>query len=235
MINAGNTLYELQEIDLNLRKNNQRLQEIAKQLANHAPVKKAQKNVDKAEVKLKPIQSDLRDFELQVQTTRQKREASEQHLYSGSVSNPKELQGIEQNIASLKRRQSELEDKQLEQMLMLESAEEMLHQAKDSLETVLAKVAATNQGLLSEKEALESEIVKLNSQRESVILQLESTHLDLYQDMQVEMAFRPISSLTDERSCSICGVQQTTLHAQEIRQSDDLMRCANCKRILIAI
>jgi len=235
MMNAGKTLYELQQIDLTLRKNKQRLQAIAGELANHAPVKRAQKVVKTAGIKLKPLQSEMRDLELQVQSTEQKRKSSEQHLYSGAVSNPKELQDIEQNIASLKRWQSELEDKQLELMMAVESAGEALHLAEEALQTVMNKAAASNQDLLSEKETLESDIIKLNAQRETVTVQLEQSHLDLYQGMQADMAFRPIATLNDERTCSTCGVQQTTIHAQAIRQSDDLMRCASCNRILIAI
>ncbi len=237
MTNAGKTLYELQQIDLTLRKNKQRLQAIAGELANHAPVKRAQKAVSTAETKLKPLQSDMRDLELQVQSTEQKRKGSEQRLYSGSVSNPKELQDIEQNIASLKRWQSELEDRQLELMMAVESASEALEQAEETLRNVMNEAAASNQDLLSEKETLESDIVKLNTQRETVTVQLEQSHLDLYQEMQTRMAFRPIAVLNDERTCSTCGVQQTTIHAQAIRQSndEDLMRCTSCNRILIAI
>ena len=52
--------------------------------------------------------------------------------------------------------------------------------------------------------------------------------------MKPQMAFRPISVLSPEGHCTICGVQQINTHAQAIRRSDELMRCANCNRILIA-
>lgn len=235
MTNTGKTLYELQGVDLSLRKHRKRLSEITIELDNHAPVRKARRIVEMAEAIVKPLQTDLRDLELQVQTTAQKREASEKRLYSGAVSNPKELQDIEQNIASLKRRSGELEDRQLELMLEIETAEDRLTSANNNLQTVIEEAAASNQDLLSEKDRLESEIASLKAQRDTITAGLEQSQLDLYTEMQSKMAFRPIATLDDEQTCSICGVQQTTVHAQAIRQSDELMRCTSCKRILIAI
>ena len=173
MTNVGKTLFKLQQIDLTLRKNKSRLDEIQQLLANDASVKKAQKLLEQAENVLKPLQVNLRDLELQVQSTKQKREASENRLYSGNVSNPKELQEIEQNIASLKRWQSELEDKQLELMLEVEDANASFEQAQENLQVVSTKAAANNQELLAEKQSLEAETKMLRENRVEVVSELD--------------------------------------------------------------
>lgn len=234
MTNVGKTLFKLQQIDLTLRKNKSRLDEIQQLLANDASVKRAQKLLEQAENILKPLQVNLRDLELQVQSTKQKREASENRLYSGNVSNPKELQEIEQNIASLKRWQSELEDKQLELMLEVEDANASFEQAQENLQVVSTKAAANNQELLAEKQSLEAETKMLRENRVEVVSELDEVDVALYEKMKPQMAFRPISVLSPEGHCTICGVQQINTHAQAIRRSDELMRCANCNRILIA-
>ncbi len=234
MTNVGKTLFKLQQIDLTLRKNKSRLDEIQQLLANDASVKKAQKLLEKAENILKPLKVSLRDLELQVQSTKQKREASENRLYSGTVSNPKELQEIEQNIASLKRWQSELEDKQLELMLEVEDADAGLEQAQENLEIVSTEAASNNQELLTEKQTLEANMKMLREDRVEVVSELDEVDVALYEKMKPQMAFRPISVLSPEGHCTICGVQQINTHAQAIRRSDELMRCASCNRILIA-
>lgn len=234
MTNVGKTLFKLQQIDLTLRKNKSRLDEIQQLLANDASVKRAQKLLEQAENILKPLQVNLRDLELQVQSTKQKREASENRLYSGNVSNPKELQEIEQNIASLKRWQSELEDKQLELMLEVEDANASFEQAQENLDVVSTKAAANNQELLAEKQSLEADTKMLRENRVEVVSELDDVDVALYEKMKPQMAFRPISVLSLEGHCTICGVQQINTHAQAIRRSDELMRCANCNRILIA-
>lgn len=234
MTNVGNTLFKLQQIDLTLRKNKVRLDEIQQLLSNDESVKKAQKIFEQAENTLKPLKVSLRDLELQVQSTKQKREASENRLYSGSVSNPKELQDIEQNIASLKRWQSELEDKQLELMLEVEDADATLKQAEENLEVVTTKATSNNQELLAEKQTLEADMKMLRENRVEVVSELDEADIALYEKMKSQMAFRPISILSPEGHCTICGVQQINTHAQAIRRSDELMRCASCNRILIA-
>lgn len=234
MTNVGKTLFKLQQIDLTLRKNKSRLDEIQQLLANDASVKTAQKLLEQAENILKPLQVNLRDLELQVQSTKQKREASENRLYSGNVSNPKELQEIEQNIASLKRWQSELEDKQLELMLEVEDADASFEQAQENLDVVSTKAASNNQELLAEKQSLEADTKMLRENRVEVVSELDDVDVALYEKMKPQMAFRPISVLSPEGHCTICGVQQINTHAQAIRRSDELMRCANCNRILIA-
>ncbi|MEM9953828.1 MAG: hypothetical protein AAF846_19620 [Chloroflexota bacterium] len=235
MSSDAEQLLKLQQMDLTQRDHKARLTEIERDLANHAPVKKAQANLQQAEEALKPLQTQLRDLELQVQSTIQKRERSQQQLYSGAISNPKELQDIEQNIESLQRRQADLEDKQLELMLEVETAQETRETAETHLETVMAQMASSNQDLLEEKETLESELVTLGTDRQKLTAALPADYFALYQDLQPKMGFRPIAQLTDEQACSICGVQQTSLHAQQIKQSDDLLRCSSCNRILIAI
>lgn len=234
MTNVGKTLFKLQQIDLTLRKNKSRLDEIQQLLANDASVKKAQKLLEQAENVLKPLKVSLRDLELQVQSTKQKREASENRLYSGNVSNPKELQEIEQNIASLKRWQSELEDKQLELMLEVEDADASFEHAQENLDVVSTEAASNNQELLAEKQSLEADTKMLRENRVEVVSELDEVDVALYEKMKPQMAFRPISVLSPEGHCTICGVQQINTHAQAIRRSDELMRCANCNRILIA-
>lgn len=235
MTKVGKTLYKLQEIDLTLSKNKKRLIDIQRLLSNDASIQKAQKDVDKAQSTLKPLQVSLRDLELQVQSTKQKRDASEKRLYSGSVSNPKELQDIEHNIASLKRWQGELEDNQLELMLEVEDAQAQLETAQSTLETVTAQVASKSQNLLDEKTSLEADMTMLSENRVEVVSQLDTADVDLYEKMKTQMASRPISVLTPEGNCTICGVLQINTHAQAIRRSDDLMRCTSCNRILIAL
>jgi len=234
MADVGQTLYELQQTDLAIGNNDKRLKAIALALANQQPVKKAQATVAKAEAYLKPLQTDLRDLELQVQTNKQKQKSSEQRLYSGTVSNPKELQDIENNIASLKRWQDELEDKMLELMLAIEEGQERLNAANQQLEQALKTSETTHKELLDEKQTLESENKSLKTERNSLVSDVDADALRLYEQLAPRMAQRPVAMLTKDNTCSICGVQQTSIHAQEIRRTAELSRCANCNRILIA-
>lgn len=234
-MNQGKALYELQEIDLALLRNHKRLQAIADQLADNAAVQSAQAQVAATESHLHPLRTKMRDLDLQIQSARAKREATDKRLYSGTVSNPKELQDMQHEIEALKKWDSELEERLLEAMVEVEDGEAALLTAHTALETVLQEAAAENTELLEEKQALESEIPVLQVRREQAVRLITAANLQLYEDMRPQKANQPIARLSKDDTCSICGIGQLGTVAKDIRRGEELIKCKNCKRILVAI
>lgn len=231
----GKLLYELQEIDLRLAANAKRLQDIAAALSDNEAVQTAQAQVDSAETALQPLRTNMRDLELQLQSTRDKRANTESRLYSGSVTNPKELQDMQQEIESLTNWLAELEERLLDAMVAVEAAEETLQDAEANLSDVTQQVAAENQDLLSEQQALQSESETLERRRPTVVAKIDPANLELYETMRPQKANQPLARLTAEETCSACGIKQTGIAAKSIRQGESLQTCRNCKRILVAI
>src|SRR6195952_2086995 len=86
-------------------------------------------DVVRAETEVKDLGREVRRMESDVDTVRQ-REAKDQRLLdSGSVA-PKEMTTLQHELESLKRRQSDLEDQELELMERLEVAETALATAR---------------------------------------------------------------------------------------------------------
>jgi uncharacterized protein len=234
-MNQGKALYELQQIDLTLIQHNKRLQAIAAQLADNAAVQSAQAAVNNAEATLKPLRTKLRDIELQVQSTRTKRESTEKRLYSGSVTNPKELNDMQNEIASLKKWLSELEDRTLEAMVEVEDAETVLAESQAVLEKVMNNVAAENKDLLYEKQRLESEVNKSQQRRMDAANNVDEANLKLYEALRPQKANHPIAHLNPDDTCSMCGIRQMGIVTKEIRRGEEIIYCRNCKRILVAL
>jgi predicted nucleic acid-binding Zn-ribbon protein len=151
------------------------------------------------------------------------------------VTNPKELQDMQQEIESLKRWETELEDPLLEVMLDVEEAEDILNNARQALESVLHTTASENQDLLAEKQTLESEVQDLQTQHAAATEQVEAQNLQFYQEMRPQKGNQPIATLTADDACSACGIRQMGVSTKEIRRGTELMRCKNCKRILVAL
>jgi uncharacterized protein len=234
-MNQGKALYELQQIDLTLIQHNKRLQAIAAQLADNAAVQTAQAAVDSAEATLKPLRTKLRDIELQVQSTRTKRETTEKRLYSGSVTNPKELNDMQNEIASLKKWLEELEDRTLEAMVEVEDAETVLAESQAVLEKIMNNVAAENKDLLYEKQRLESEVNKSQQKRIDAVNNVDEANLKLYEALRPQKANQPIAYLHPDDTCSMCGIRQMGIVTKEIRRGEEIIYCRNCKRILVAL
>ena len=96
-------------------------------LLPNRPSKKAAQQVLKA-------QQALRTIEEKAKAVRVKLETSNAKLYGGRITNPKELQDIQLDVASSKRRLSAFEDEQLTAMIALEEAEAAQAAAEQSLE-----------------------------------------------------------------------------------------------------
>ena len=234
MAYQGSILYQLQEIDTGVVQRQKRLSEIEAELGNDVRVKLAQSKVESSEKVLKPLQTKQRDIELQIDSTKQKHTTTEQRLYSGNVKNPKELQDMQNELASLKRRTAELEDQLLEAMMEVEEAQETVSDAQSSLEQVLSEAEADHADLLAEKRDLEGQIEDFQGRRPGVVESLSGALLKRYEQLRPSKGNRPLALLKDGTNCGVCGVQLNNSVAREVRQqSDDLQPCPNCGRLLV--
>jgi len=156
MIQASE-LYRLQEIDLNVQQHHKRLEEIAAQLADHKALTEAEQLVAHDQQVLTPLQNKVRKLEQEIQTNTTKLRETDETLYSGRVKNPKELQDMQQEIQSLKKRNQELEDVLLETMMAVDMADAALKDSSTKLEIISAQFELANKSLLDEQKRLKSE------------------------------------------------------------------------------
>jgi len=225
-------LYHLQQIDLRLLRNHTRLKEIEIALKDNSTVTSAQAQVDAANQAITPVKTKIRDLELEIQSVTQKTKATEQRLYSGSVKNPKELQEMQEEIESLKRRNDTLEEQLLEMMLTLEDLQENLETEESNLSEVTQDWETQNSDLIAEKQDLEADSDAYKGKRKSALQNVSEESLKLYNTLRKRKANKPISALQDV-SCTTCGIEQTMSIAQEVRHNQELVYCVNCGRILV--
>lgn len=234
MMPQAEALYDLQQIDLQTLRSHKRIDEINTALADNDAVIAAQTAVDTAQKTLAPLKTRMRDLELEIQTTQGKAQTTEDRLYSGTVKNPKELQEMQDEIASLKKRAGDLEEALLEQMMAVEAAEEDLKERESVLAGALAQAEEQHRDLVEEKGQLEAKLAQLTQQRENALKQVTAESLKTYDNLRPKKANQPIAALKD-RSCGVCGIEQTMAIAQEVRRGRELVPCLNCGRLLAAV
>jgi uncharacterized protein len=224
-------LYQLQTVDLNLAKRRTRLKEIAALLGNNQKVAAAQAQVAAAEAKLKPYQVRSRDLELEIKSVAEKIKTTNDHLYSGKVRNPKEMQDMQEEITSLQKRQSQLEDTLIETMLHVDEEQAALDESQANLKQVIATEAGEQVSLHDEQERLQAEVKQLDENRKIAIPTIEQTALQKYESMRVAKKGQPVA-LLQNGSCKLCGVEQTTNITHKVQQGRELVMCLSCGRIL---
>ena len=116
-------LFRLQEIDLEIDAARVRLAEIDQALRGDPAVQAARARLIAAESELRTARVSAQELEFESASLAAKISDAEQRLYSGRIRNPKELQDLQADIASLKRRRAAVEERQLDALIEAEKAD----------------------------------------------------------------------------------------------------------------
>lgn len=226
-------LYRLQQIDTRLDQVNARLEAIQSALENDAELKAARLRQEKAEKTVKESEQALKQAENEAMAQRIKLEQAESSLYGGRIQNPKELQDLQNDVASLKRHLATLEDRQLEAMLALEEARSAVDSAKKDYMATQGQVISKNASLNAEQNGLQKEAETLSAQRLAVLPVIDAASLSCYDALRQQRRGLAVSTISDN-ACDSCGASLTPRHAQSVRFSQQIVNCPSCGRILFA-
>ncbi len=224
-------LYRLQTLDLAIAQHRARLDQIAALLGNDQRVNQARQRLDAANQALKPWQARARDLDLEIKSLVQKIQQTDRRLYSGTVTNPKELGDMQNELVSLKRRQSQLEDELLEAMLHSDEGQAAVSEAQRLLGEAQAAWTGSQTDLVYEKQRLETELATLAERRKQAAAAVEPSSLSRYEALRPKKRGQVVALLQGD-SCALCGVEQTSNLAQQVRQGAQLVYCESCGRIL---
>lgn len=226
------SLYRLQQIDSQIDRAKARLQAIQQALEDDATLRLAKETAQTAEINFKEATRGMDKAENEVQAQRIKIEQNEASLFGGTVRNPKELQDLQNDVASLKRHLVTLEDRQLEAMLAAEEAESSHTAAQSALQAAQSYWEEHNQSLTQEQTSLGKEIEKLTVERSAVHTSIPADALDLYDQLRLQRRGVAVAAIADN-ACNACGSSLTQSEVQIARSSaSQIARCPSCGRIL---
>jgi uncharacterized protein len=155
-------------------------------------------------------------------------------LDAGQVSSPRELENLQSEIESLLRRQSDLEDVELDVMERLDAAQARLKEA--GAERI--SVAADMQAATGRRDTSVAEISGLSAraaqQREAVAAEEPAELLDLYERLRVQHGGVGAAALR-RGQCQGCHLTLNAGDLSVIRAAppDEVVRCEECRRILV--
>jgi predicted nucleic acid-binding Zn-ribbon protein len=224
-------LYTLQRIDNHLTVKKRRYREVQGKLGESEALVKARAALKAANEELTHQRAVLRDRELETASTTAKLEATVERLYSGRVKNPKELTDLQKEVEYLRRRKTDLEDKQLEEMIALEQKTTRAAKANEEYTVMEAVWRTENAQLSQEYEELREELAKLLAQRKRVLKHITASDLDEYDALR--RLRRGIAIVAVKNGmCRACNVQVPTRDLERAQQTDDFYYCSGCERIL---
>lgn len=233
-MSAALGLYRLQQVDSQIDQILARQKWITDTLQNDASLRAATKACAAADAKFKSASSELKASEAEVEKQNLKIEQTEASLYGGRVQNPKELQDLQMEVASLKKYLETLEERQLEAMLTTETAEQELQNAQSELDQTRANVNEQNRDLSQENDGLSKELERLETERKAVMSDLADPAVETYEKLRKQRRGIAVAAISDS-ACAACGTTLTQSQQQSARSTSQLFNCPSCGRILYAI
>ena len=185
-----------------------------------------------AQTRASDVQRELTKAEADVEQVRQRAARDQGRLESGG--GHKELESLQHEIATLARRQSELEDAELEVMERMEevTAEvERLTVEQGELQARLDDVTTRRDAAWGE---LDDEVARIGSERAGMVAGLDQALLALYEKIR-ESTGGVGAAMLRARRCEGCRLEMNPQDLQRIRAAaaDEVVRCEECRRILV--
>ena len=226
-------LYRLQQIDSEIREKKQRLREVLQAQKADQELRAAREAHEAAASVLERAQKEQQQLELELGQIDSKVRRSEERLYSGKVKNPKELEDLQQEIASLGRRREALETEILETMVQVEEAQEQDHDTGVTLEETESNWQKRVAGLQREQNELAVRINELLEKRQAQVGRVESPMLKLYENTASRKGGVAVAGLKQDM-CQVCGVRTSSIKSRQA-QAGELVYCGSCGRILAPV
>ncbi len=225
-------LYQLQLLDNEWDQTTDRLEQVKRRLGETGDVDRAQRAVEESAIEAGELRRSLHALELEVGGLAAKLAANQERLYGGKVRNPKELSSLQDEAASLRRRQSELEDDQLELMIAVEEGEAELAERQARLRQIEAHWHQEQSELQSERDRLELHKAELEQERADLRGRIGAAQLATYEDLRARTGGSPIAHLKNG-ICQSCGVDVPTGVAREVERGIGQHDCPICGRLLL--
>jgi predicted nucleic acid-binding Zn-ribbon protein len=230
-MNQRTFLYQLQLLDLELDKNEKRLMEIREFISNTDDQKKIEQIVSGIESEKKIWQTKLNKISNEAHGIQVKIKSSEKALYDGSIKNPKELQDVNIEIDSLKKRLLVQDEQQLEIMFSIEELENQITVHENTLSVLKKDKSVKTEILLNEVKEIEKSNNKITIEKNPILNQIEDEFLTTYVKLRKSKNKIAVSLVVDN-ACSMCGNGILPMEVQKARSSIDEVFCSVCKRFL---
>jgi predicted nucleic acid-binding Zn-ribbon protein len=190
-------------------------------------------NIVRARTALSDVQRALVKADSDVQLVRE-RSARDQDRMQAGQGTAKDMQALSHEVQSLARRQSELEDVELEVMERAETlASDLssLEAARAQLTVRLDEVKAARDKAFAE---LEAEVEQIGHSRNDVVAGVGEELVGLYEKIRASSGGIGAAALR-QRRCEGCRLELNQVDINRLTNAaqDEVLRCEECRRILI--
>jgi len=225
------SLYQLQQLDGEGDRVQSEAQAINTALQNDVAVRQVTQEREAAQRALHQYQQTLRAAEQELADLAARLQSHNTRLYSGSITNPRELGSLQQEVQHLRELHSAQEDRVLEAMATVDDAQALVA-SKTAQQETTQHIRQQEQTSLTERQRqVEAKLAELRQRRQSLAENIESPLLQRYEQIRRTRGGKAVA-LAEGGACQGCRVTLTASDMQRLRTSAEVITCSNCGRML---
>ncbi len=186
------------------------------------------------ETEVSDREREVRKMELDVEQVRLRAAKDQELLDGGSIANPKQLEDLTHEVASLRRRQESLEDEELALMEQLEDARTSLAELQAQRATLDVELIDAREALARVEHELDDEESHARRHRDTVAAEIPADLLRAYERIREETGGVGAALLQHGR-CGGCRLQINPNEMARIKAapSNEVLRCEECRCIMV--
>jgi predicted nucleic acid-binding Zn-ribbon protein len=155
-------------------------------------------------------------------------------MYSGTVTSPRELQAMQEEIDSLKRRTSTLEDEVIDIMELTEPVDAELEALAGQRSAIDGEAMALTASIAEEETAIDAELAAESAKRDGAAEGIPERLLGEYDTLRSRLKGIAVARLVSGH-CNGCHLALSAVEVDRIRHEppDAVVYCEECGRILV--
>jgi predicted nucleic acid-binding Zn-ribbon protein len=229
VMTLAKTLYDLQQIDLNIQKEEETLDDINRQLGESEALTQAKAELLAEKKHLAETEKQQRDLEYEIEELRSSIKKLNDKLYGGKEKNPKELVSLEKEFDIFKAKLRQKEDDLLDLMAEIESVQDKIKVNNERLGKLEDEWQQEQKDLTQRQAKMKSRLSDLNRTRQTLASDIAKQTLELYEGIRSRKGQAVVK--IEQGRCQGCRLNLAVNELQRAR-AGDLIQCSSCGRIL---
>jgi predicted nucleic acid-binding Zn-ribbon protein len=236
---ALDALLEVQALDTiadQLRHRREHLPERGELADRNAKLSEIEARAGEVQSERDTIAASENRLEDEIALVAEKAKGADQKLYSGTVNVPRELTALQDEIASLQRRQRQLEDQELELMEQAEPLDATLAEIATARSTLDADAVMLSAAIAESEAAIDEELADVVAKRSTAVDGVPAELLTEYEALRGALGGIGVARLSGNR-CEGCHLALSAVDVDRIRHEPDdaLVHCTECGRLLVRV
>jgi len=188
----------------------------------------------RAQTEVSDLAREQKKFEDDIEQIRTRRKRDEERLASGAITVAKQLEELQHEVATLQKRQSDLEDGELEVMERAETAQATLDGLTGQRDALLADRDAAAIARDKAFEEIDAEIARTTAERAEMATTFPEDLLKLYERLRADHGGVGAGAIERGR-CGGCHMDLMNNEKADIKAAsvDEVLRHEECGRIMV--